>query len=315
MSNIDTQKFGSVALLMGGWSAEREISLQSGAAILASLQRSGVMVQAIDMDIDIVKVLQSSHFDRVFNIVHGRGGEDGKLQALLELLDIPYTGTGILGCALAMDKYRCKGLWQSEKLPTPAAMIVRDKHDCEQAMSSLNLPLAIKPVFEGSSVGITKVKNESQLVTAWEEASQYGVVMAERWIEGTEYSVSILDGKALPTIRLNPAREFYDYTAKYADDAGTQYHCPSGLDTEQEQSMQQLALEAFRVIDGRGWGRVDLIQDSNNQSWLIEVNTVPGMTGHSLVPMAAKNAGISFDELVLRILQTCELNRNVDDAS
>ncbi len=314
MSTYDTQQFGSVALLMGGWSAERNISLKSGAAILESLQRSGITVQEIDMDIDIVQVLQASNFDRVFNIVHGRGGEDGKLQALLELLDVPYTGTGVLGCALAMDKYRCKALWRSQDLPTPEAMLVRNERDCELAESSLKLPLAIKPVFEGSSVGISKVKNKSELIPAWKEASKYGVVMAERWIEGTEYSVSILDDEALPVVRLNPAREFYDFAAKYDDDSGTKYHCPCGLEATHEQSIQQLSLDAFRLADGHGWGRVDLIMDADNQPWLIEINTVPGMTDHSLVPMAADSAGISFDQLVIRILQTCVQDRSTHHA-
>lgn len=303
------EEFGKVALLMGGWSAERDISLKSGTAVLAALQKLNVNVDAIDMDIDIVQVLQSGCYDRVFNIVHGRGGEDGKLQAVLEFMNLPYTGTGVLGCALAMDKMRCKQLWWGGKLPTPDAMLIATEQECEAVLTSLPLPLAVKPVFEGSSVGISKVKSPSELIPAWREAARYGAVMVERWIEGVEYTVSILDKQALPVIRLQPAREFYDFTAKYANDAGTLYHCPSGLDAETEQAVQELALNAFASIDGSGWGRVDLMLDKAKQPWLIEVNTVPGMTDHSLVPMAASAAGIEFDQLVLKILSTSAHNR------
>jgi D-alanine-D-alanine ligase len=309
------EEFGLVALLMGGWSAERDISLKSGAAVLAALQRLEINVEAIDMDIDIVQVLQGGRYDRIFNIVHGRGGEDGKLQALLEFLSLPYTGTGVLGCALAMDKMRCKQLWSGKGLPTPEAMLINSEQECNAVLAALPLPLAVKPIFEGSSVGISKVKNASELVPAWCEAAKYGVVMAEHWIEGMECTVSILDNRALPVIRLQPAREFYDFTAKYADGSGTLYHCPSGLDPKLEQELQELALSAFEAIDGYGWGRVDLMLDKANQPWLIEVNTVPGMTDHSLVPMAAKAAGIGFDELVLRILRTGTYGRSNADAS
>ena len=297
------EEFGKVALLMGGWSAEREISLKSGAAVLAALQRLSVNVEAIDMDIDIVQVLREGHYDRVFNIVHGRGGEDGNLQALLEFLHLPYTGTGVLGSALAMDKMRCKALWAGMRLPTPEALMIRSERDCAAVLNSLPLPLAVKPVLEGSSVGISKVKQAEELADAWRAAAQYGEVMAERWIEGSEYTVSILNNEALPVIRLQPAREFYDFTAKYADNSGTEYHCPSGLDKSLESSVRQLGLQAFEAIGGSSWGRVDLMLDADNNPWLIEVNTVPGMTDHSLVPMAAKTAGIDFDELVLRILR------------
>jgi D-alanine-D-alanine ligase len=309
------EKFGKVALLMGGWSAERDISLKSGAAVLAALRKLNVNVEAVDMDIDIVQVLQSGCYDRVFNIVHGRGGEDGKLQAVLEFMNLPYTGTGVLGCALAMDKMRCKQLWWGGKLPTPDAMLISTEQECETVLITLPLPLAVKPVFEGSSVGISKVKNPSELVPAWREAARYGAVMAERWIEGTEYTVSILDKQVLPVIRLQPAREFYDFTAKYADEAGTLYHCPSGLDAETEQAVQELALNAFNSVGGSGWGRVDLMLDTGKQPWLIEVNTVPGMTDHSLVPMAAKAAGIEFDQLVLKILRTSAHDRKVSNES
>lgn len=315
MNSSLREEFGKVALLMGGWSAEREISLKSGTAVLAALERSGVQVEAIDMDLDIVQVLQGGYYDRVFNIVHGRGGEDGKLQALLEFLDIPYTGTGVLGCALAMDKMRCKFVWQGVDLPTPKFMMMHGENDCEEVLTNLTLPVAVKPVFEGSSVGITKVKEPSQLIGAWRKASQYGPVMVENWIEGTEYTVSILGKEALPVIRLEPQREFYDYTAKYADGSGTRYHCPSGLDEKTERSLQELAINAFDVVDGYGWGRVDLMLDHENQHWLIEVNTVPGMTDHSLVPMSAKTAGIGFDALVLGILRTSMVDRGVNHAS
>lgn len=295
--------FGRVALLMGGWTAEREISLKSGAAVLEALKRLRVDVQVIDVQRDIVSVLQRERYDCVFNILHGRGGEDGTIQAFLELLDIPYTGSGVLASALAMDKLRCKVAWQGAGLPTPKAQLITTEQDCEMVGRQLALPVAVKPVFEGSSVGVTKVKHAEQLLPAWQAAREFGEVMAEQWIEGNEYTVGVLNGKALPVIRLQTANEFYDFDAKY-NDAGTQYHCPSGLTDELEQQVQELALEAFDVLGCSGWGRVDLMLDSENKPWLIEVNTLPGMTDHSLVPMAAKAAGISFDELVAKILAT-----------
>ena len=300
-----------VALLMGGWSAEREISLKSGGAVLSALQRSGIDVEAIDVDRNIVNRLRGGDFQRAFNMLHGRDGEDGTVQALLELLEIPYTGSGVAACAIAMDKMRSKMLWQAARLPTPKAQMAYSESDCESILDTCQLPFAVKPVLEGSSVGITKVKTAEQLSPAWHDAQRYGEVMVEEWIEGKEYTVAVLDGEPLPSIRLQPAREFYDYVAKYDDD-NTQYHCPSGLSVEQEQEIQQLCIEAFSALGCSGWGRVDLMLDDNSEPWLIEVNTVPGMTDHSLVPMAAKAAGIEFDELVLRILAGASLKAGGD---
>lgn len=300
-----------VALLMGGWSAEREISLKSGAAVLNALQRNRVDVEAVDVDRNIVDRLRSGGFQRAFNMLHGREGEDGTVQALLELLAIPYTGSGVAACAIAMDKMRSKMLWQAAQLPTPKAGMAYNETDCEQILETYTLPFAVKPVLEGSSVGISKVTAAEQLLPAWHDAQRYGDVMIEEWIEGEEYTVAVLDGEALPSIRLQPAREFYDYVAKY-DDNNTQYHCPSGLSVEQEQRTQDLCLDAFSVLGCSGWGRVDLMLDNDGEPWLIEVNTVPGMTDHSLVPMAAKTAGIEFDELVLRILAGASLKAGGD---
>ncbi len=299
----EPNEFGKVALLMGGWSAEREISLRSGNAVLSALRRAGVNVVPVDVGRDVIKVLQSGGFDRVFNMLHGRGGEDGTIQALLELLELPYTGSGMLGCAIAMDKFRTKALWAGLGLPTPAYMLLNNEADCAEAATRLGFPLAVKPVFEGSSIGITKVEQKSHLPAAWRSAQQYGPVLAEQWIEGEEYTTGVLENRALPLIRLETTRTFYDYDAKY-NNPDTQYHCPCGLDVSRETELQKLSEQAFLAVNASGWGRVDLMLDSAQRPWLIEVNTVPGMTDHSLVPMAAKVAGINFDELVLRILAT-----------
>jgi D-alanine-D-alanine ligase len=299
----EVNRYGKVALLMGGNSAERAVSLKSGQAVLQALQGADVQVTAVDVGKDIVKVLSRGKFDRVFNILHGRGGEDGTIQALLDLLGLPYTGSGVLGCALAMDKLRSKYVWRGVGLPTPDYLEVDSVDACRQAVQQLGLPLMVKPALEGSSIGISKVEREEDMVAAWTAARRYGLVIAEQWIAGLEYTASILQSQALPLIRLETPRTFYDYEAKYNDDR-TRYHCPCGLSGAEEQQVQALALQAFRVLGASGWGRVDFMIDRQGQPWLIEANTVPGMTDHSLVPMAAKAAGISFEELVLRILST-----------
>lgn len=296
-------EFGRVALLMGGWSAERAVSLNSGNAVLEALRRLGVDVTPIDVDRDVVNVLRQGNFDRVFNMLHGRGGEDGVIQALLELMALPYTGSGVLGSAVAMDKLRSKYLWKGLALPTPDFVILEKAVDCETALDRLGLPLIVKPVLEGSSVGISKVKQANEMQPAWEQAQAFGPVIAEKWITGGEYTAGILGEQVLPLIRLETPREFYDYEAKYLDNQ-TRYHCPCGLSSQLEESLQQLARRAFAALGADGWGRVDFMLDAAQQPWLIEANTVPGMTDHSLVPMAAKAAGIGFDELVLRILAT-----------
>jgi len=299
-------KLGKVAVLMGGNSAEREISLLSGQAILAALLRQGVDAVGIDTaERPVIEQLSEKHIDRVFIALHGRGGEDGTIQGLLDFMGLPYTGSGVLGSALAMDKYRTKQVWQGLGLPTPACTLINDSH-LSTVIEQVGLPLMLKPVLEGSSVGMSKVSNVDELALAYEAASQFDCpVMAESYITGIEYTAAILGDLVLPLIRLETPREFYDYTAKYSDDAKTAYICPCGLPAAQEKALQDLALQAFLAIGAQGWGRVDFLCDKSLMPWLIEVNTVPGMTrDHSLVPMAAKVADISFDDLVLRILNS-----------
>lgn len=291
--------YGKVALLMGGWSAEREVSLNSGKAVLAALLNAGVDVTAIDADRFVGTQLDG--FDRVFNIMHGRGGEDGVLQGALELLAMPYTGSGVLASALAMDKLRTKLLWAGMGLPTPKYVVMQSSDDCQRVLNELTLPVMIKPALEGSSIGMSKVNKAEDLLAAYQQAAQYGAVFAEQWITGTEYTAGILNGEALPLIKLETDQDFYDYAAKYERN-DTRYLCPCGLNTQAESELQAVALQAFSALQGTGWGRVDLMVDAAGLPWLIEVNTVPGMTDHSLVPMAAKQAGMNFEELVQHIL-------------
>ncbi len=299
------EDFGRVVVLMGGLSAERLISLQSGKAVLEGLLRKGINAKGIDVDESILQKLTAETPDRAFIVLHGRGGEDGVIQGALELLNIPYTGSGVLGSALSMHKYHTKQLWQGIGLPTPACRLLNESSDFAAVASELGLPLIVKPVNEGSSIGMSKVDQAQALESAWKEAAHYDTeVIAERWVQGTEYTVSILQQQALPLIRLETPHQFYDYDAKYIADT-TAYHCPSGLVGENEAALQELALNAFHAVDASGWGRVDLIVDENGNPWLIEANTVPGMTDHSLVPMAAKAAGIEFDDLLWKILETC----------
>ncbi|MCU7914422.1 MAG: D-alanine--D-alanine ligase [Candidatus Thiodiazotropha sp. (ex Gloverina cf. vestifex)] len=300
---LSTEDFGKVAVLMGGDSAEREVSLNSGAAVLSALQRCGVDAHGIDVGADLPSRLVDKGFDRAFIILHGRGGEDGVMQGALDRIGIPYTGSGVLGSALSMDKYRTKALWRGLGLPTPEAVLI-SQHSVLAAADSLGYPLIIKPSREGSSIGMAKVESREALEQAWEMASRYdGMVLAERWIEGREYTTAVLQDEALPLIRLETPHSFYDYEAKYHADT-TSYHCPCGLSADQEAELQALCLRALEAVGASGWGRVDLMLDEQDRPWLIEVNTVPGMTDHSLVPMSAKVAGIDFDQLVLRILAT-----------
>jgi len=299
---VKTMQFGKVAVMMGGSSAEREISLQSGQAVFEALQRQKVDAHIVDPQENLMTQLVTGNFDRVFIALHGRGGEDGLMQGLLETLELPYTGSGVLGSSLAMDKCRSKRVWQSHELPTPAFVELNEHSDRENVVEYLGLPLIVKPVREGSSYGASKVKELGELKNAWRQAHKYDErVMAESWVVGSEYSVSILGDDVLPMVRLETPREFYDYEAKYIADT-TQYHCPCGLDTDVERELGKLAFEAFKALDASGWGRIDFILDAENKPWLIEVNTIPGMTSHSLVPMSAKQAGMSFDDLTLRIL-------------
>ncbi len=298
---MDVADLGKVAVLMGGWSAEREVSLDSGAAVLAGLREKGVDAHGIDVGRDICRVLAEGSYDRAFIIMHGRGGEDGVIQGLLETLELPYTGSGVLGSALGMDKVRCKRLWSGMGLPTPEYLLIRDEDSLDMA-GALGFPLVVKPVHEGSSIGISKAVDAESLRRGWVMARQFDdEVLAERWIEGGEYTVGILGDQALPVIRLETPHEFYDYEAKYKVDS-TAYHIPCGLSADAEAGMQEIALRAFRAVGARGWGRVDFMVDGQGQPWLMEVNTVPGMTSHSLMPMAAKAVGMDFPELVWRIL-------------
>ena len=300
----DPQAFGRVAVLMGGRAAERQISLKSGAAVLAALHARGIDAVAIDAAEDVMAQLQGGGFDRVFIALHGRGGEDGTMQGALEILGLPYTGSGVLGSALGMDKLRCKQLWQGIGLPTPRYARVDRRSDFMALVRELGLPLIIKPAREGSSIGMSKVCDPAQLAHAVDQACEVDeVVLAEQWVSGDEYTVAILNGEALPVIRLETAAEFYDFEAKYESNE-TRYHCPCGLDEFAERNLQKIALDAFNAIGATGWGRVDVMIDQTGQVWLLEVNTVPGMTDHSLVPMAANAAGVDFEELVWRILET-----------
>ncbi|MCM0611037.1 D-alanine--D-alanine ligase [Marinobacter sediminum] len=294
---------GRVAVFMGGDSAEREVSLKSGKAVLASLLSAGVDAFAVDVQGCLLKTVENPDFDRVFIALHGRGGEDGTIQAILSQAGIPYTGSEILASALAMDKLRTKYVFEGCALPTPKFRTMAAAAEAAQIVSELNPPLSVKPSREGSSIGIRKVQTADELAEAYEEAAALdNLVLVEEWIEGPEFTVSLLQDQALPAIGLSTDHVFYDYNAKYlADD--TRYRIPCGLATDDELRLQKLALDAFRVVGCRTWGRVDIMQDSDGQFWLLEVNTVPGMTDHSLVPMAAKAAGISFEELVVRILR------------
>lgn len=300
---VEAGDFGRVAVLMGGRSAERPVSLKSGAAVLAALLERGVEAHPVDPGPDVLQVLGAGGYQRAFVILHGRGGEDGVIQGALETLGLPYTGSGVLGSALGMDKYRCKLLWRGAGLPTPEFLVLRHEEDVTRA-AALGFPLMIKPAREGSSIGMAKVEDATQLAEAWRAASRFdALVLAERWIRGAEYTAGVLDGEPLPLIRLETPHSFYDYEAKYRADT-TRYHCPCGLPEDAEVRLQALALEAFEAIGGAGWGRVDLMVDQSAQPWLLEVNTAPGMTDHSLVPMAARARGIPFAELVWRILET-----------
>ena len=296
-------KFGKVAVLFGGRSAEREVSLKSGGAVLAALQRSGVDAHAFDPAQRDLSELKKEKFDRVFIALHGRYGEDGTVQGALELLGIPYTGSGVMASAIAMDKWRTKLVWQAMGLPIPEYEALTQPTDWNAVANHLDLPLFVKPSSEGSSVGVTKVKTVEELPAAYAEAARHDkVVIAESFMSGGEYTAAILNGRALPVIKIEPANEFYDYEAKYLRD-DTRYLCPCGLAAAEEAEMQQLALQAFALIGGQGWGRVDFLRDEQGKAYLLEVNTSPGMTDHSLVPMAARQAGISFDQLVLQILE------------
>lgn len=304
---FDPARYGRVALILGGTSDERPISLKSGAAVLAALQRLGIDVTALDPadtpGAALFEALSPGRFDRAFLILHGRGGEDGQIQGALETLGLPYTGSGVLGSAIGMDKYRTKQIWGGTGLPTAEFALILEEADLAQAVD-LGFPLMIKPAHEGSSLGMARVDNRDELLTAWREAAQFdALVLAERWLTGAEYTCAILGKQALPLIRLETPNAFYDFDAKYQADS-TSYLCPCGLPEPLEARYQALCLEAYSAVGGSGWGRVDFMLDDAGQPRLLEVNTIPGMTDHSLVPMAAGVAGIDFDSLCARILET-----------
>ncbi len=294
-------RLGRMAVLYGGLSAEREISLQSGQAVLQALLNAGVDAVGIDIGKEAVQQLEQEKLDSVFIALHGAGGEDGTMQALLEFLHLPYTGSGVMASALCMDKVRTKYLWQGVGIPTPEFMVLDAQCDWEASLQKLGGTAFVKPVHEGSSIGMAIASSAEELQQAFLKASQYDqAVMAERCIRGGEYTVAILNGVALPPIKLETDHVFYDYDAKYvAED--TRYLCPCGLSEEKDAELRSLALKAFKLIGCRGWGRVDVMADAQGNFHLLEVNTIPGMTSHSLVPMAAKAAGLDFDELVLTI--------------
>jgi D-alanine-D-alanine ligase len=293
-----------VAVLLGGKSAEREVSLKSGALVLAALRARGVDAHAFDPAEHGLEALIAGRYERAFIALHGRFGEDGTLQGALEWLGLHYTGSGVLGSALAMDKLRAKRLWMAEGLPTPPFEILDAKSDFRATAKRLGLPLMVKPVNEGSSIGMSKVRAAGDLEEAYALAVNYDrAVIAEKFVDGTELTAGILGDEALPLIKLETPRDFYDYQAKYvADD--TRYLIPCGLPAAKEREVQQLCLRAFRALACSGWGRVDLMLDRAGEPWLLEVNTVPGMTDHSLVPMAARAAGLSYEDLCMRILES-----------
>lgn len=300
--STDVRRYGRVAVLMGGLSAERPVSLRSGQAVYQALLDAGVDAEAIDVGHDIATRLAAGRFDRAFIALHGRGGEDGSIQGLLEWMQIPYTGSGVLASALGMDKWRTKMVWQSAGLPTPQAVLLDASTDWDEAIAALGYNAIVKPAHEGSSIGMRKVSTAAELQSSFEFASQYdALVLAERWITGREFTVAVVGEHALPPIQLKTTHAFYDYEAKYeAND--TQYLLPCGLDDSKEAELQQLVRNAFDVVGCQGWGRVDVMQDDSGQFWLLEVNTAPGMTDHSLVPMAARAAGMDFGQLVLTLL-------------
>lgn len=295
--------FGKVAVLLGGRSAERAISLESGKAVLDGLRRRGVNAHPFDPAEQPMDALRQQEFNRVHIALHGRYGEDGTVQGALELMGLPYTGSGVMASALAMDKWRTKLLWQATGINTPRHLLLNPQSDFDAVVKELGLPLIVKPSREGSTIGLTKVTTAMDMLKAYESAAKHDMmVLAEQFIDGPELTVAILGETALPLVRIQTASGLYDYQAKYISE-DTRYFCPSGLSTAEEDAIQMQALQAHKVLGCEGWGRVDVMLDKSGKPYFLETNTSPGMTGHSLVPMAAKAAGISFEDLVLRILE------------
>lgn len=303
MSRIDLDQFGKVAVLMGGISAEREVSLTSGAAVLKALVSVGVDAHAVDANPQNINQLNAQSYDRAFIVLHGRWGEDGIVQGALQAIEMPYTGSGVLGSALAMDKIRSKQIWQTLGLPTAHYRVLKSREDLDSLIEELGLPLFLKPAREGSSVGIGKVNSADELMSVWQEAAKSGDdVLAEQFNAGAELTVAILNGQSLPIVRMETDNDFYDYEAKYESNS-TRYFCPANLDQALENEIQMLAMDAFNALGCEGWGRVDVMLDAQDKPMLLEVNTVPGMTDHSLVPMAAAATGLGFEQLVVKILE------------
>ncbi len=301
------QNFGKVAVLMGGFSSERDVSLNSGAAIVAALQSRGIDAHPFDPKAQDIVQLKALGFQTAFNTLHGTYGEDGTVQGLLEALGVPYTGCGVMASAIGMDKYRTKLVWQGLGLPVPEFAVLHDNSDFAAIERELGLPLFVKPAVEGSSVGVVKVKEAGSLKAAYQSVKHlHGEILAERFIGGGEYTCAVLNGQALPSIHIIPATEFYDYEAKYNRD-DTVYQCPSDLNEADEALMRSLSVRAFAAIGGQGWGRVDFLKDTDGKLYLLEVNTLPGMTGHSLVPKAAAQSGLSFADLCVEILKTAHV--------
>ncbi len=308
----DPAEFGRVAVLMGGASAEREISLLTGAAVLAALRSRGIDAHRVDPAEGLDALLARPGFDRAWIALHGRGGEDGLMQGALETLGIPYTGSGVLGSALSMDKLRSKQLFVAHGLATPRWRVMHRAEEAEAVIAELGLPLIVKPAGEGSSVGMSKVTRAEELPAAFAAAAPWaGPVLAEEWITGGEYSVGVLQGEVLPAVRIETPRAFYDYEAKYFSD-DTRYHCPCGLEPAVETDFARLVRQAFAAVAASGWGRVDFLLPQDGVPRFLEVNTIPGMTSHSLVPMGARQAGIDFEELAWRVLETSFAARQGD---
>ncbi|ELA09638.1 D-alanine--D-alanine ligase [Moraxella macacae 0408225] len=300
VKNMDMKNFGKVAVVCGGIGVEREVSLNSGKAVLNALLAKGV--DAYHFDPKDTDILELRKYDRVFNVLHGTFGEDGGLQGMLDSFNIPYTGSGVLASAIAMDKFRCRLIWQALDLPNVPYVVLHDDSDFDSLEREFGLPLFVKPAAEGSSVGVVMVENQGDLAKIYPTLKHYhGEILAEKAITGGEYTLSLLDDQVLPSIRIIPKNKFYDYEAKYLRD-DTIYQCPSDLTIDQEKQMGDLALRAFHAIGGRGWSRVDFLKGDDNKLYVLEINTVPGMTDHSLIPMAAKQAGIEFADLCLLIL-------------
>ncbi len=296
-------EYGKVAVLMGGWSAERDVSLMSGNQVLKALVNCGIDAHAVDADRDVVNRLKLNDFDRVFNILHGPGGEDGLIQGALEMQQIPYTGSGVLASALAINKQKAKEVCIGKGVLTPAWVITKTLEECHAAANELHYPVVIKPVSEGSSIGISIIESKGGLERGWKLASKYGKVMMEKYIVGTEVTATVLMQNVLPLVSMSTDRDFYDYTAKYLDDK-TKYKCPCDLSLQKEQEVKKIAQSIFNILDAKGWGRVDFIVDDSGKPFFIELNTIPGMTTHSLVPMAASADGIDFEDLCIRILSS-----------